>query len=1287
MDHDLDPLAGSGLFGMNFDESSLQEDTTNGLFDAQFADSLLNTNPGAADSPGPGDGDKSGNSNNNGLLDMGWPFGDGSFDTSTLLDLSSAADDNPPSFMNEPDQSMAFPPHTMAQALSQAASLPLTTVASHSRASTSMEPERPTGMPAVMSLSQSAATPFPTASRAPAPGMMGQGAPNVSTGTPPNPTANQLFAIPGGANMATLQMLAASGQLTPQMQMHLMNQMAAQNRMMTAAGQPMHSVAPRPMSQAMTGTFNPALRAMGENRPPMQAFPPNFNPMAAQMSPGTPTSHMASTMRPPSRGATPVNMATGRPSPSTSPALPAAHPSRQSPSALVGLKSPAHGTQLLSDPAGSPLAASPATFTSPKPSRNIATASTPKSAAPASTTTPTNKSESQSKRHSASQSDHPSPGPIKSSMDPLVSEDLFGTPRKGNYNPMIPGKTTLKKIEDLRTGLKFPEGCINPPKLRELLDMTYTEFTQFLTMFLKEFIKNNPERKNVKEFKNPQLDNADVDLKKLFWFVVGSGGFWVVARQKLWKAIGLEMKVSQNNPAAPLLRRWYDDFLLPVEETYVYPRNANTIAEVEAHVQRTRKKAKRKVSQLEAVTSPALSSPRDTPEPLPTGPALTPSRSGGAVKMGPSGLGGANPMLNAQFKRARPSPASDARSLSATLAASAQPGAMGANRASGSGGPATTGPDQPTSLWQPAEVHASLTGGHDLRTMVSAAQAKAMVPNPMRPGTVHISDIVRCLQSGLDLEIAQALNLLLVMSYSNPNQLSLSHGPDLVPALLELQVSLLLDIQRETQSRSDQPQTPPMSGSENGDEPNVTAPRLDLPGVDRAVFANENYSARLARACEYSLALATLWQNLAATSTNAEVMAHNPTFLRVLQQTLLCHHFEAETTTRPHHWLYLNEYRKLLLQLVSHLASHLQLAQWVLAEYLVKLFKAVMHPFIGGGTSAVGISPTVYEHHTWLALDAFCKLTATDTNRACLAELDFGLMKAMLDIVTSCCTHWDQQLQSGLQVTSGVATEMVPSGGDLPKATRMAYLLHSVLALYNLVVIADPEKLPPEARMVASSMAATQPDHSLAAGEESGDSGGNQQGTPPTNGLASSSSSPATASKHLPSGYSVRTASDSFRSAILHHPVLVRKLLNTVASIQQTVAADAQSLVPRETLALVSQIQAQKSTAAIGTKALPNLTLPRHPVRAGSMMSSHGVGGGGISGSFLSPTSADYDSLEGTVCIRVLEILCAIFPSDEAFCQSFLPDLITLSQFPPPSPAYARLLNMLMVSSSKATQC
>ncbi|KAJ1984129.1 hypothetical protein H4R34_000840 [Dimargaris verticillata] len=1268
MDHDLDPLAGSGLFGMNFDESSLQEDTNNGLFDTQFADSLLNTNPDAAH--GPGESDKSGSGNQSGLLDIDWPFGDGAFDTNTLLDLSGAAEDNPSSFMNEPDQSMA-----------QAPSLPLTGMMSQPQASTSIGSKRPMGVPVAishaMSLSQPATMPFSTASQPPAPGMMGQGAPNMPMGVAPNPTVSQPNAFPGSAaNMTTFQAMAAAGQLTPQMQMqmHLMSQAAAQNRMMAAAGQPMHSAAPRPMPSGMTGAFNPALHAMGGNRMSMQAFPPNFNPMTGQMSPGNPTSHMAPTMRPPSRSATPVNMVMGRPSPSTSPALSTTHPSHQSPSALAGLKSPAHGAQLLSDPVGSPLAASPAAFTSPKPS--MKTATTPKSMVPAPMTTPTNKSEPQPKRRSVSQSDNLSPGPTKSSVDLLGSEDLPATPRKGNYNPMIPGKTTLKKIEDLRTGLKFPERCINPPKLRELLDMTYTEFTQFLTMFLKEFIKNNPDRKNVKEFKNPQLDNTDVDLKKLFWFVVGSGGFWVVARQKLWKAIGLEMKVSQNNPAAPLLRRWYDDFLLPVEETYVYPRNANTIAEVEAHVQRTRKKGKRKVSQLDAVTSPALSSPRGTPEPLPTDPALTPSRSGGAIKMGPSGLSGVNPMLNAQFKRARPSPASDARSLGAALP-------LNANLASGPGGSGTTAPGQPTSLWQPAEVHASLTGGHDLRAMMSAAQAKAMVPNLLRPGTVHVSDITRCLQSGLDLEIAQALNLLLAMSFSNPNQLSLSHGPELVQALLELQVNLLVDIQREAQSRSSPPKTPPMSGSENGDEPNAAAPRLNLPGVNRALFANENYSARLARACEYSLALATLWQNLTATGANAEVMARNPVFLRVLQQTLVCHHFEAEDTTRPHHWLYLNEYRKLLLQLVSHLAPHLQLAQWVLAECLVKLFKTVMHPFLGGGTAAAEIPTTAYEHHTWLALDAFCKLTATDTNRACLAELDFSLMKAMLDIVICCCTHWDQRLQPGLQVTSGVATGMVPSGGDLSKATRMAYLLHSVLALYNLVVIADPEKLPPEARMVASSMAATRSDHDMMTDETSG--GGGQQGTPPTNGSALGS--PTTASKHLPSGYSVRTASDSFRSAILHHPVLVRKLLNTVANIQQTVAVDAQSLVPRETLALVSQIQAQRSTSATGTMALPNLTLPRHPVRAGSMMSSHGVGGGGISGSFLSPTSADYDTLEGTVCIRILEILCAIFPNDEAFCQSFLPDLITLSQFPPPSPAYARLLNMLMTSSSKATPC
>ncbi|RKP33101.1 hypothetical protein BJ085DRAFT_27695 [Dimargaris cristalligena] len=540
---------------------------------------------------------------------MDWPFGDNAFDTNSLLDLSATDDSQPPPATSGAPARTAPTtsgpadlqrlPHPSAAPLGMAHH-PMANMSQTNMSQTNMarplsahpmSTPGPIGPPPVSAPASMHGQPmqFPPSAGRPAP------IPLVNPTAPGPPR-------PFPMNMATLQMLAANGQLTPQMHAQFMQQMANAQRMYGNQPGVMHQMAP-------PGNFGPGMNQPGGPYPGMSVNP-MMNHLNNPMLKGPPKAgnqghphlghprpggnpyppHMGGlTMGPPGglpvnlpRSTTPTQNPNFRQSPMSSPATHMAGGgggALQSPP-IPASKLPGTGwnpAASVDSPTlrgmGSPLSQTP----------GIAKSTTPgKSAAkPSLKGGPMDGTDSMA--HQPKETPPKTPGPGKQGSESRASEEPVATPRKLTYNPMVAGKTTLKKIEQLQAGLTFPEDCINPGMLRRLLDMSYAEFSAFCTEFLKDFVVKNPERRNVKEFKNPQLDNTDVDLQKLFWFVIGSGGFLEVAKQKLWKAIGLEMRVSQNNPAAPLLRRWYDDFLLPLEEAFVYPRDGDAIAEMEAN--------------------------------------------------------------------------------------------------------------------------------------------------------------------------------------------------------------------------------------------------------------------------------------------------------------------------------------------------------------------------------------------------------------------------------------------------------------------------------------------------------------------------------------------------------------------------------------------------------------------------------------------------------------------------------------------------------------------------------
>ncbi|KAJ1926025.1 hypothetical protein IWQ60_004147 [Tieghemiomyces parasiticus] len=987
-------------------------------------------------------------------------------------------------------------------------------------------------------------------------------------------------ALPGNLplNPATFQMLAASGRLTPQMQAQFMAQMAMNNRGFGG-----------PAIGGVPGQFHPGLAYPGHpymNHPGM----PGANPAAMMAPPRPPGVPTTMSMGPPghARSTTPQAQFAARPSPGSSPA---------------GVR-PA---TLTSPPADLTLS-SPRLATPGKPGKSVPPAS--------------RKPDVDSQRGTPARSDLASPG-----SDARVSEEPSATPKKPTHNLMVAGKTTLKKMEIVQTGLRFPDEAIDPAMLRKLKDMSYPEFTSFLTDFLHDFVRKNPERRNVKEFKNPMLDNTEVDLQKLFWFVIGCGGFLKVAKNKMWKAIGLEMRVSQNNPAAPLLRRWYDDFLLPIEEAYVFPRNEEGIAALEAsYVSKSKKNkaaaaatgpgsAKRKAGHLDPMMSPSLSSPGETPEPAPRGP--TPGTAGRPLGTHPHHHH-VNPavMMGAPVAATPPTPTSK-RPHHASVAVAA--------------------PAAPPS-WQPQEYQTTPTGGQDLRTIMTLAQLRQAVPNVLHGGTVRLPDLVLSLQSGLDAEVARALNTLVMLTYYQPHQFVLATSPDLVLALIECSVPLLDHIRAEVTADPAKgvtgpvPQESPPSPVSESESTGGTGPAP--PSMDRHRFARENYSCQLASACEYSLGFATVWQNLTAVDTNAAYLAHHGEFRACLSR-LLAFHTVDPAAPRPPHWLYLVEYRKVLLTILGNLAPALALTDGPLAVGVTTLVTDFAR---GLGSALHGPPGTNPDRHAWAALDVFCKLTTADANRACLAQLPVATANAMVDAVADGLMAWP-----AVPSPSGTATDA--------KSVRDTYLLLLVLALCNLAALADPAGFGPEALQAAAGFSAST---TAAAGTKAGDAA-------------------------------------ALHSRILHHPTLVAKLLLIVTGIQRASAPSPLSLVPRETLAQVDRLQARPDSIQLSANAsgpgndeLPNLTVPRPSTEFYAQSRALAGGAGGAHAVSVVASGVDYTTVEGIVCVRTLEVLATVFKRDPAYTARFLSDLMVLMQISSNSPVYTHFLNQLINMASQS---
>ncbi|KAJ1660943.1 hypothetical protein IWQ61_000204 [Dispira simplex] len=1146
MDPPLDSLDGTDLFNMDlsFDQATL--DTT---FDSQFGDTLLNqtfndmsptvsriNSQISAAMP----------TSEPQTLESEWPFGDGTFDTNSLLDFSGT-EDLVASFMKNDDSS-----NTATQNVPMSnqgnrmipTSQPITTVQHHPTIS------------AVTGVSVAA--------------------PSLGMGSlPPNATVN----------MANLQMLGVQGQSNPSLNHQFLPQFST-GKPMAPHTVPLNAPGPQ-LTPQFYGTLPSQVSPMKSTANPSLVGNPPAVPMNSSISASTTLSHLVSgAMRPPTlQVSSPVHpgMATG------------------------GLHNVGGRPPQLSPSASSISGSLPQTPTTTmtKPVGKGTTPSTPDKA---------------------------------KSITKAGSEERGHTPKKLTYNPMVAGKTTLKKMQELRSNMKFPENCIDPAMLRKLYDMTYEEFTNFLTNFLRDFIQKHPERKNVKEFKNPQLDNTDVNLQQLFKFVIGSGGFLYVARQKLWKAIGIEMRVSQNNPAAPLLRRWYDDFLLPVEETYVFPRDISGMAEIEANLAARLKKgkvaAKRKANATDPLLSPIMSSPSATPEPLtdhlPSVP-FTPT----------SGTKG----LTSHFPLAT-SPASIPSHLpkrSRTLSTLSQM-SMPTSTESRTSTPADIPATKPS--WQPAVYQTTPTGGHDLTPLLHVAQRSTLVPNVLHGGAIRIPDLVLSLQSRMDMEVSRAVNTLVQLSYYYPQQVQLTFCPDLMSTLIDTHRLLFTQLRNALMGQSQTGHvTPPLV------EADRLPPLLTLPdGQNGHMFESENYSAPLVRACEYSLALGIIWQNLASFETNAQWLAQQSTFVEFFQQMLGFHHQDNCSLTKPRHWLYLQEFRKVLLNLLASLAPQLEINQRPLATHVVNLVSA----FTQGYADAVADPVQCCERYGWMAMEAFCKLTTTDHNRACLAQLDSATLQPLLDNLVGALTAWD------LKNDQVVAPNPLPTSINIHPHNRTSHLSLVVLALYSLTTVVSPECLPVDTVSQAAEVMGNRAPYTLSL----------------------SPLSPTRDTKDQVKT-SLQVKAQVFRRGMVQHKLLVPKLLATIIRIQKEVGPAATTMVPRETLAQVAKIQQQ---GGLGPgRSLPNLTIARAiPLdsHGGSTMGEGGIGGG--TSSLLSKYSpADSATPEAIICTRSLEILTLIFPSDAKYARMYLDDLITLLQCGGTSVFFTQLVDRLIKIVSK----
>ncbi|KAJ1857413.1 hypothetical protein LPJ76_001792 [Coemansia sp. RSA 638] len=150
----------------------------------------------------------------------------------------------------------------------------------------------------------------------------------------------------------------------------------------------------------------------------------------------------------------------------------------------------------------------------------------------------------------------------KGSTASVMADDMRATP--------TPSEASASRTGVANEHVYTPEEIANAYKrseefLRKLPEFTSDTFVPFLQSFLKE---NNVSG----NFSKPPLfADQSIDLYRFFCEVIRQGGLKQVHARRIWRQVAKDSGLSDVPTLPPLLSRWYKTWLLPLEQTMVFP--------------------------------------------------------------------------------------------------------------------------------------------------------------------------------------------------------------------------------------------------------------------------------------------------------------------------------------------------------------------------------------------------------------------------------------------------------------------------------------------------------------------------------------------------------------------------------------------------------------------------------------------------------------------------------------------------------------------------------------------
>ncbi|KAJ2848683.1 hypothetical protein IWW36_003145, partial [Coemansia brasiliensis] len=704
--------------------------------------------------------------------------------------------------------------------------------------------------------------------------------------------------------------------------------------------------------------------------------------------------------------------------------------------------------------------------------------------------------------HSSQVSPHPLGSPLGSAYLPRVISGTNSIQRKASAASMpvddmrttpTPSEISISRGGTANDHVYTPEEIAAAHKRSEEFLKKLPEFTtETFVSFLQNFLKENNIQGNFS--KPPVFGDQTIDLYRFFCEVIRQGGLEQVHTRRIWRQVAKDSGLPDIPTLPPLLSRWYKVWLQPLEQLMVFPPGHPTHTGINANFSlkkrrkldtfgspnstpgpgerpysahsESSKRAKTQgplVNGASSVTgSPAQATPPyvqslqspiqpSRPPPLPLGSSalstsalysvnglgsvgspMAPSLPTNGATSTPTRINGPGTALSSAHMSPAPTPPTTAPVSAASLSSSHDPAVSLVTIAT------STAP-VPQLRFFPLERSLDTVGGVDLQSCVMF-RPQLRLPSVSDYGTLDIRALTLSIDSGITMEVTNALNTLVTATACPEVVLPLGHCEELVETLFGVLENIWLPescnqtkqqpgymptYSEETSKFGAICVNDPSDGGIIGDDmQDTTAVRGMLQGGD----------ALWSFTSDRTLSVMYILQNLSFLPVNQQYLARSHDFSRVLQAVvakceMAVQGFDQTDNAETKSLASLTvlralELRKSLIVILSNIADKIDLCS-ADAAYMRVLLRLIgyftdekqasditsewLSESIGGDsdpalsvTHAKALDGRAYFLH---ALEVAGRLTASDRNREALSstvDLDalWPLMRACSTLLT-----------------------------------------------------------------------------------------------------------------------------------------------------------------------------------------------------------------------------------------------------------------------------------------------